>query len=79
MACERRKVGMVAESSASEGDVLPPKETSAALSRSATRWTSAVGLASASGHEVSPRMQRNPARSASGRDSVLWKVVSLAV
>eukprot|EP00965_Chrysotila_dentata_P111586 3689307-Pleurochrysis_carterae.AAC.1 len=73
MACERRKVGMVAESSASEGDVMPPKDTSAALSRSATKWTSDVVSASVSGQEVSPRVQRNSARSASGRDSALWK------
>eukprot|EP00965_Chrysotila_dentata_P027078 898715-Pleurochrysis_carterae.AAC.1 len=72
MAWERRNVGMVAESSMSEGDVMPPKAVSAALSRSATRWTSAVGLASASGHEVSPRIRRKPAseeRRAPGRDS----------
>eukprot|EP00965_Chrysotila_dentata_P220844 6192027-Pleurochrysis_carterae.AAC.1 len=61
---------MVAESSVSEGDVMPPKAVSAALSRLATRWMSAVGSVSASGHEVSPRMRRKPARSPSGRDSV---------
>eukprot|EP00965_Chrysotila_dentata_P016481 545900-Pleurochrysis_carterae.AAC.3 len=78
IAWERRNVGIVAESSASDGDVMPPKAMSAALSRSATKWTSAVGSESTSGHEVSQRVRRKLARSASGNDSVVWNVVSLA-
>eukprot|EP00965_Chrysotila_dentata_P026479 876728-Pleurochrysis_carterae.AAC.2 len=71
IAWERKNVGIVAKRSVSDGDGTPPKAVSAAQIRSAIRWTSAVGSEGVSGHEVSSRMRRKCANSASGRESVV--------
>eukprot|EP00965_Chrysotila_dentata_P098211 3247385-Pleurochrysis_carterae.AAC.1 len=70
---------MVAASSAVEGDGTLLNEVRAARSRSAIRWTLPDGLRTVCGEEVSPRMRRKSARSASGRVSPLWNDRRLAV
>eukprot|EP00965_Chrysotila_dentata_P116368 3846809-Pleurochrysis_carterae.AAC.1 len=78
MAWARRKVGMVAASSAVEGEGTLLNKVRAARNLSAVKWMLAEALRRACGEEVSPRTPRKSARSASGRASPVWNDRGLA-